>query len=69
MSHAAAKELAYRNQNGLEVTLLWDPRSNEVSVEVIDHLDDSRFRLPIAGASGARRLPPPLRVRVWLGEP
>ena len=49
MSHAAHKELAYRNQNGLEVTLLWDPRSNEVSVEVIDHLDDSGFRLPIAG--------------------
>ena len=49
MSHAAHRELAYRNQNGLEVTLLWDPRSNEVSVEVIDHLDDSGFRLPIAG--------------------
>jgi hypothetical protein len=49
MSHAAATELAYRNQNGLEVRLLWDHRSNEVSVEVIDHLDDSRFRLPIAG--------------------
>jgi hypothetical protein len=49
MSHAAAKELAYRNQNGLEVTLLWDPRSNEVSVEVIDQLDASGFSLPIAG--------------------
>ena len=49
MPQAAAKELAYRNQNGLEVTLLWDPRSNEVPVEVIDHLDDRGFRLPIAG--------------------
>ena len=49
MSHAARRELAYRSQNGLEVTLLWDPRSNEVSVEVIDQLDDSGFRLPIAG--------------------
>ncbi len=49
MSHAARKELAYRNQNGLEVTLLWYPRSNEVSVEVVDHLDDSGFCLPIAG--------------------
>src|SRR5439155_10246339 len=46
---SAAKELAYRNQNGLEVTLLWDPDSNEVSVEVIDQLDDSVFRLPVAG--------------------
>ena len=35
MSHAAFRELAYRNQNGLEVTLLWDSRSG--------------FRLPIAG--------------------
>ena len=49
MSYAATKELAYRNQNGLEVTLLWDPRSNEVSVEVVDHLDDRGFCLPIAG--------------------
>lgn len=48
MSDAQPRELAYRNQNGLEVTLLWDSRSNEVSVEVIDHLDDSGFRLPIA---------------------
>jgi hypothetical protein len=46
MSHAARRELAYRNQNGLEVALLWQPRSNEVSVEVIDHLDDSGFRQP-----------------------
>ena len=49
MSYAATKELAYRNQNGLEVTLLWDPRSNEVSVEVVDHLDNTGFCLPIAG--------------------
>lgn len=49
MSHVTLKELAYRNQNGLKVTLLWDPRSNEVSLRVIDQLDDSGFRLPIAG--------------------
>jgi hypothetical protein len=49
MSHPAHRELAYRNQNGLEVRLLWDSRSNEVSVEVIDQLDDSGLRLPIAG--------------------
>ncbi len=49
MLHAASRELAYRNKNGLEVTLLWNPSSNEVSVEVIDQLDDSGFRLPIAG--------------------
>ena len=45
----AAQEQGYFEANGLKVTLLWDPRSNEVSVEVIDQLDDSGFRLPIAG--------------------
>ena len=49
MSHAARRELAYRNQNGLEVTLVWDSCSNEVSVEVIDHLDDGGFQLPSSG--------------------
>jgi hypothetical protein len=49
MSHAARRELAHRNQNGLEVTLLWDSRSNEVSVEVIDQLGGSGFRFPIPG--------------------
>jgi hypothetical protein len=49
MSRTAETELAYRNQNGLEVTLLWDAMSNEVYVDVIDHLDDTGFRLPIAG--------------------
>ena len=49
MSPSARRQLAYRNQNGLEVTLLWDRCSNEVSVEVVDHLDDSGFRLRIGG--------------------
>jgi len=49
MLHAAVKELAYRNQNGLEVTLLWDSRSNEALVEVVDQLDDNGFRLSVAG--------------------
>jgi len=49
MSPVAVQELAHRNQNRLEVTLLWDPTSNEVCVDVIDHVDDTAFRLPIAG--------------------
>lgn len=43
------KELAHREQNGLEVTLFWNPKSDEVSIEVVDHLDESSFRLPVAG--------------------
>jgi len=49
MLHVALKELAYRNQDGLEVTLLWDACSNEVSVDVVDQCADRQFRLPIAG--------------------
>jgi hypothetical protein len=49
MSHTDLNELAYRNQNGLEVTLLWDRHLNAVSVEVIDQLDDSAFRIAVAG--------------------
>jgi hypothetical protein len=47
MSHAELNELAYRNQNGLEVTLLWDRRLNAVSVEVVDQLDDNAFRIAV----------------------
>jgi hypothetical protein len=43
------KELAHREQNGLEVTLFWRPASDEVSIEVVDHLDESSFRMPVAG--------------------
>jgi hypothetical protein len=43
------RELAHREQNGLEVTLFWNPQSDEISIEVVDHLDESSFRLPIAG--------------------
>jgi hypothetical protein len=69
MSHATVKELAYRNQDRLEVTLVWDPRSNGVFVEVIDQLDASGFRLPIARPPGAGRVPPPLRVCAVAREP
>jgi hypothetical protein len=49
MPDVALKELAYRNQDGLEVTLLWDACSNEVSIDVVDERNESQFRLPIPG--------------------
>jgi hypothetical protein len=49
MSHLAPKELAHRNQDGLEVTLLWDACTNEVSIDAVDQRNESAFRLPIAG--------------------
>ena len=62
MSHPAHRELAYRNQNGLKVRLLWDSRSNEVSVEVIDQLDQQRLPAPDCRPLGPGRVPPPLCV-------
>jgi hypothetical protein len=52
MSHTITlRELAYRAHDGLQVTLLWDEDSNEVSIGVIDERDESSFWLPIAPAS------------------
>jgi hypothetical protein len=49
MISSSLKELAYREQDGLEVALLWDPRSNDVCVDVVDQRDDSFLRIPVAG--------------------
>jgi hypothetical protein len=48
---SSLKELAYREQDGLEVSLLWDPRSDDVCVDVIDQRNDSFLRIPVAGGS------------------
>ena len=52
MTHSAAlKELAHRAHDGLEVTLLWDPRSNEVSIDVVDERIGSSYSLPVPAGS------------------
>ena len=51
MSHTNLRELAHRRQNGLEVTLLWDARSNDVSIEVADEHDESAFALRVDAKS------------------
>jgi hypothetical protein len=45
--NASLKELAYRRQDGLEVTLLWDARSDDVSIEVADEHDERTFVLRV----------------------
>jgi hypothetical protein len=37
------RELAQRRQDGLEVTLLWDARTNEVSIGLVDEAHGSAF--------------------------
>ena len=47
--YATLRELAKREQDGLEITLYWNACSNEVSLEVVDQRAESSFRLPVAG--------------------
>jgi hypothetical protein len=47
--HASLRELAQRKNDGLEVILFWDARSNEVSVAVNDQRAESSFQFAVAG--------------------
>jgi hypothetical protein len=47
--NAGLRELAQREQDGLQITLLWDACSNKVSLEVVDQRDESSFLVPVAG--------------------
>ena len=46
----ARRELAQRNGGGLEVTLLWDPQDDSVTVAVQDTQEGARFEIPVEGA-------------------
>jgi hypothetical protein len=45
------RELAHRAHDGLEVTLLWDPETNAVSIDVVDERNDSSFSRSVPAAS------------------
>ena len=49
MSRATLSELAHREQDGLEVTLLWDASLNQVSIEVVDQRNESILRAAVPG--------------------
>jgi hypothetical protein len=44
------KELAHRSADGLEVSLLWDPLDNWLSVRVTDTRANERFEIPVGDA-------------------
>jgi hypothetical protein len=44
------KELAHRSADGLEVSLLWDPLDDWLSVRVIDTRADETFEVPVGDA-------------------
>jgi hypothetical protein len=41
------RELAHRSANGVDVTLMWDPVANGVSVIVVDHLAGDVFEVEV----------------------
>jgi len=43
-----SRELAHRSQDGLEVALLWEPCSNQVSIVLVDDRDGSVLAFPVA---------------------
>jgi hypothetical protein len=44
------RELAYRSGDGLEVSLLWDPRDDSLSVRVRDAREGARYDMPVLDA-------------------
>jgi hypothetical protein len=44
------RELAHRSGDGLEVSLLWDPRDDSLSVRVKDTREGMRFDIPVEDA-------------------
>ena len=59
MTHSTItlRELAHRAHDGLEVTLLWDPRSNEVSIDVVDERNASSASFPPRSPRAPRLMP------------
>jgi hypothetical protein len=44
------RELAHRSGDGLEVSLLWDPRDDSLSVRVNDTREAARYDIPVEDA-------------------
>ncbi|HYY33141.1 MAG TPA: hypothetical protein VE693_06085 [Gaiellaceae bacterium] len=44
------RELAQRSADGLEVSLLWDPIDDYLSVRVVDTRADETFEVPVGNA-------------------
>jgi hypothetical protein len=49
-SHTPHRELDHRNGDGIDVTLLWDPHTDRVSVAVIDERTGEVLTFGVDGA-------------------
>jgi hypothetical protein len=48
--HETWRELAVRENDGLEVSLLWSKATDRVRVVVVDQMFDAELRIDVAGA-------------------
>ena len=47
-----ARRIAHRSADGVDVTLLWNPVSDAISVQVIERDTEACFELPVARDQG-----------------
>lgn len=47
---AAVRELDHRSSDGIDVRLLWDSRTNRITVAVEDRRSEVSFELPVKAA-------------------
>jgi hypothetical protein len=59
------RELAYRSGDGLEVSLLWDPRDDSLSVCVADTREDARYEIRVADAKPLDVFEHPFAYLAW----
>jgi hypothetical protein len=63
------KELAYRQSDGLEISLLWDPRNDALAVRVVDARLGVTLELPVRDESPLEVFYHPFAVASRRGQP
>jgi hypothetical protein len=63
------KELAYRQSDGLEVSLLWNPRDDSLAVLVVDERLGVTLELPVGDESPLEVFHHPFAVASRRGAP
>lgn len=64
-----ARELDYREGDGLEVSLLWYPAEDSIAVKVLDTRTGERFEIPVDAASARDAFNHPFAYAVKVEEP
>ena len=59
MASKRTQELDFRSGDGLEVSLLWEPETNRVTVSVYDMKTGDDFEIEVAGHQASDAFNPP----------